>query len=628
MRAINLKAVFAALAISAVAAIALCPFAVMLHGLFDGDVSSFDNVLAPYRDFGLFADMLASCIGDAELRVYLLAMAALLALMLLGSTKDAIFNTRDREVKDGILGDQKVLTKKRDILRKNYTWSGEGNPPVDGIAIGSVFGRTVIAPANHAAIIAPSGSGKTRGSVYQTIDALTYEGKNSLIITDPSCEIYMMMAAGLEERGYPVHLLDFHASRRGSRYNPLAVIIERHRQGDTSSAEARAREIGDILCPETGSESDFFTRAAGGAIAAVCYLVATLDEVPDSKRNLWSVIQTILKGTQGGTAKLKGFITSGGSESPAYVMASTFLTAEDKVENSILSSLQDALQPFSSADMKYLTSTSELGVTEVIEKPCVVFMHTLPKGNQANKIASLFLAQHLSETLRRGDRATLNPVFVIGDEFHAIPRFDLVTAVEQGRKYGLHYFMYVQSLAGFDGYSTRTENGKDAVLANADIKVLYKAGTPSDAAYFEVLGGKRTVQTRNTGTSSSANSSTSSEGFSEREVMNWPQGEILARDPVKDGVLVFTNISGEAKHNGKFEIPVPDVTRTPTAHNFETFGDRTHEREVMSRIEAELEDKAARRLVVFAAWTPDFDDEDDSNDACPSAASDEDIFGL
>lgn len=157
MRAINLKAVFAALAISAVAAIALCPFAVMLHGLFDGDVSSFDNVLDPYRDFGLFADMLASCIGDEELRVYLLAMAALLALMLLGSTKDAIFNARDREVKDGILGDQKVLTKKRDILRKNYTWSGERNPPVDGIAIGSVLGRTVIAPANHAAIIAPSG---------------------------------------------------------------------------------------------------------------------------------------------------------------------------------------------------------------------------------------------------------------------------------------------------------------------------------------------------------------------------------------------------------------------------------------------------------------------------------------
>ncbi len=628
MRAINLKAVFAALAISAVAAIALCPFAVMLHGLFDGDVSSFDNVLAPYRDFGLFADMLASCIGDEELRVYLLAMAALLALMLLGSTKDAIFNTRDREVKDGILGDQKVLTKKRDILRKNYTWSGEGNPPVDGIAIGSVLGRTVIAPANHAAIIAPSGSGKTRGSVYQTIDALTYEGKNSLIVTDPSCEIYMMMAAGLEERGYPVHLLDFHASRRGSRYNPLAVIIERHRQGDTSSAEARAREIGDILCPETGSESDFFTRAAGGAIAAVCYLVATLDEVPDSKRNLWSVIQTMLKGTQGGTAKLKGFITSGGSESPAYVMASTFLTAEDKVENSILSSLQDALQPFSSADMKYLTSASELSVTEVIEKPCVVFMHTLPKGNQANKIASLFLAQHLSETLRRGDRATLNPVFVVGDEFHAIPRFDLVTAVEQGRKYGLHYYMYVQSLAGFDGYSTRTENGKDAVLANADVKVLYKAGTPSDAAYFEVLGGKRTVQTRNTGTSSSANSSTSSEGFSEREVMNWPQGEVLARDPVRDGVLVFTNISGEAKRNGKFEIPVPDVTRTPTARNFATFGDRAHEREVMSRIEAELEDKAARRLVVFAAWTPAFDDVMADDGACPSEASDDDIFGL
>lgn len=629
MRGLSWKGITATFVVGAIGAIALCPVVVLLVNLFTKQQSvSFSSLRQTYTDPSrLFADI-SLCLTTSDYRNGLLLVFSLLVVLCFSSLGSAIASQKDREVKQGILGDQKVFTKKRDILRKNYTWSGEGNPPVDGIAIGSVLGRTVIAPANHAAIIAPSGSGKTRGSVYQTIDALTYEGKNSLIVTDPSCEIYMMMAAGLEERGYPVHLLDFHASRRGSRYNPLAVIIERHRQGDTSSAEARAREIGDILCPETGNESDFFTRAAGGAIAAVCYLVATLDEVPDSKRNLWSVIQTILKGTQGGTAKLKGFITSGGSESPAYVMASTFLTAADKVENSILSSLQDALQPFSSADMKYLTSASELGVTEVIEKPCVVFMHTLPKGNQANKIASLFLAQHLSETLRRGDRATLNPVFVVGDEFHAIPRFDLVTAVEQGRKYGLHYYMYVQSLAGFDGYSTRTENGKDAVLANADVKVLYKAGTPSDAAYFEVLGGKRTVQTRNTGTSSSANSSTSSEGFTECEVMNWPQGEVLARDPVRDGVLVFTNISGEAKRNGKFEIPVPDVTRTPMSRNFATFGDRAHEREVMSRIEAELEDKAARRLVVFAAWTPVFDDAMDDDGACSSEASDDDVFGL
>lgn len=616
-------------AVALLATSALAPLVVGMTEFFVyHNASAFNGVGEIYANFSSFSSSVTKCLQSDDYRLTAICVCGFLGLFCLASSSRILSSVESREVKDGILGDQRVFTKRRDIARRNYTWSGEGKPPVDGLAIGSVLGRTVIAPANHAAIIAPSGSGKTRGSVYQTIDALTYEGKNSLIVTDPSCEIYMMMAEGLEERGYPVHLLDFHASHRGSRYNPLAVIIERHRQGDTSNAEARAREIGDILCPETGSESDFFTRAAGGAIAAVCYLVATLDEVPDSKRNLWSVIQTILKGTQGGTDKLKSFITSGGSDSPAYVMAATFLTAEDKVENSILSSLQDALQPFSSADMKYLTSASELSVTEVIEKPCAVFMHTLPKGNQANKIASLFLAQHMSETLRRGDRATLNPVFVVGDEFHAIPRFDLVTAVEQGRKYGLHYYMYVQSLAGFDSYSTRTENGKDAVLANADVKVLYKAGTPSDAAYFEVLGGKRTVQTRNTGTSSSANSSTSSEGFTEREVMNWPQGEVLARDPVKDGVLVFTNISGEAKHNGKFEIPVPDVTRTPTARNFTTFGDRGHEREVMSRAEAELEEKAASKLAVFAAWTPDFDDAKNDDGACPTEASDDDIFGL
>lgn len=164
---------------------------------------------------------------------------------------------------------------------------------------------------------------------------------------------------------------------------------------------------------------------------------------------------------------------------------------------------------------------------------------------------------------------------------------------------------------GFDRYFTRTEKGKDVVLTNADVKVLCKAGTPSDVAYFEVLGGKRTVRTRSTRTSSSAKSSASSGGFAEREVMNWPQGEVLARGSVKDGVLVFTKISGEAKRNGKFEIPAPDATCTPTARNFMTFGDRGHERKVMSRAEAELEHRASECFAVFVPWTPAYDCADD-----------------
>ena len=622
---ITLKGFAVGLVICLVFAVVLSPVIIYVVDFFylhqPTDLSTVSTI---YADPSAYIPTVATVLGDPTYRNGFLVTLLIFVLVMSYLLDSMPANTR--EVEDGILGDQHVFTRKGDILRRNYSWDGSGAPPVKGLAAGGFPSNQILFPATHAVIVAPSGSGKTRGSVYETIDNLSHGCVNSLIVTDPSGEIFAMMAKGLEDRGYKVALVDLDNSRRGSRFNPLLAISERYQSGDLSGAEARAREIGDIVCPETGGENDFFTRSAGGVLSAVCYLVASDDEIPDDLRTLWTVSQVIAKGTRSGTAKLKSYLSKDGEESAPYMMAQTFITATDKVENSILSSLTDALQAFSSADIKYLTSASDIKVSDVLDRPVALFLRTLPKGYQQNKLVSLFLAQHLSETLRRGDRGNITPTYIIGDEFHAVPRFDLVTAVEQGRKYGLHYYMYVQSLTAFDTFSTRNENGKEAVLANADVKVLYKAGSKTDAEYFETLGGKRTIHVRNSGMSvNSQNSKSASEGFSEREILNWPQGDLLARDPVQDGICIFSNIYGESKHNGKFEIPVPDVTKTPTAAHFSSFGTRDHEAQIIASVDAELNDKAASIPLLFKAWTPPI--YDSSGDDAASE-SDSDVFGV
>lgn len=511
-----------------------------------------------------------------------------------------------REVKGGVLGKQSSIKAANEIAAKCPMWNGKSEPP-DGVVLGFVRGKAAVFECVHCAVCAPSGSKKTRGSVYPTVDALSFSGKNNLLITDPSLEIYCMAGKCLADRGYEVFLLDLENPRQGARYNPLKLIADLSEAGKGEFAEDRAREVGSILFPEKGNENDIFVNAAGGVFAACAFAVATLPEVPDGQRHIWSVVKTIMAGTLDGAAALKDWIRRFGSESPIAAMAATFLASEGKLESSILASLHDGLQPFTSQNMRWLTSASDLDIDKMMAGRSAVFVHTLGPGAPANRIASLFLAQHWAETQRLGKRRGLRSCWVVGDEFHSLPKFDLPHALEQARKYGLHYAMYTQSFSGYDQYKTQKEDGKDAILANCDVKALYKAGSDLDARYFETLGGFKTIRTRNTGEQrQGVGRSGSSEGFSEQKVPLWPQGDILERSPEKDGVLVIQSAIG-AREAGKFEIPVIDASRTFVSSHFETLGTPDFERKAIAETLDGLETKAAGIAIDVAGWQPDFE---------------------
>lgn len=511
-----------------------------------------------------------------------------------------------REVKGGVLGKQSSIKAANEIAAKCPMWNGKSEPP-DGVVLGFVRGKAAVFECVHCAVCAPSGSKKTRGSVYPTVDALSFSRKNNLLITDPSLEIFCMAGKCLADRGYEVFLLDLENPRQGARYNPLKLIADLSKAGKGEFAEDRAREVGSILFPERGNENDIFVNAAGGVFAACAFAVATLPEVPDGQRHIWSVVKTIMAGTLDGAAALKDWIREFGPESPIATMAATFLASEGKLESSILASLHDGLQPFTSQNMRWLTSASNISVDGAIKGKSVIFLHTLGPDAPANRIASLFLAQHWAETQRLGKRRGLRPCWVIGDEFHSLPRFNLVHALEQSRKYGLHYVMYTQSFSGYDQYKNQKEDGKDAILANCDVKALYKAGSDLDAKYFETLGGFRTIRARNTGEQrQGVGRSGSSEGFNEQKIPLWPAGDVLERSPEKDGVLVIQSAIG-ARDAGKFEIPVVDASRTFVSSHFETLGTPDFERKAIAETLDGLEAKAEDVKVDVAGWQPDFE---------------------
>lgn len=513
----------------------------------------------------------------------------------------------NRELPGGVLGKQKAYSGAPSLLRHCKTWDGESEPP-DGVVVGFVGKRAVVFDCHHAAICAPSGSHKTRGSVDETVDALSYTGRNNLIVTDPSLEIFVTSRPCLESRGYSVALLDLVEPRHGQRFNPLKLITDLFESGDRAAAEARAREVGDVLFPDSGGDNAIFAKAAGGAFSAVAYAVATSPDVPDSSRNVASVIDAVVAGTVNGSGALKSWLRGFGPASPVVAMAATFLAAEGKFEASVLATLHDGLQPFTSRSMRWLTSASDIDIDAVMRGRSALFIRAGGPGSQANKVASLFLAQHWAETQRLGARRNLRPCTVVGDEFHSLPKFTLVHAMEQARKYRLRYVMYLQSFSGLDQYITR-ENGKDSILANCDLKVLYRAGSDKDAEYFEKLSGFRSVLVENTGeTRQGVMRGGSSQGFTEQKAPLWPAGDILERNPATDGALVIQAADG-ARPAGKFEVPIKDVSQTFTARHFGTIGTPEFELGVINRALDELDARAASIPIEVEGWHPaEFDE--------------------
>lgn len=541
----------------------------------------------------------------------------------------------DRKVKrDSPTENEKIYRKEKEIAAHSYLWRKGEEPEVDGVVVGSCKSSLVVSPgAPGLIVVAPSGHGKSRGSLLPSA-VLAAERRNNLVIADPSGELWAYLRAYLEYEGYDVLLINLEDGFSGSAIDLLSPVKRAVGENNLAFAEEAARNLGAVLCPTESGENAIFTSAAAGAIAGVAYAICTLPDIPDEARGMPAVVDTITAGTTEGADTLKRWLRSlppepSGRPHPSVSMSATFLGAEDKLLSSIVSTIHDALSCFSSLPMRHVTSASSsgfgVGSIPQSKKPVAVFLKTLGPGKPANKVGSLFIQQLWDETVRQGRRrGSVRPCTLLLDEFHSLPSgWSLSACAEQARKYSFKLVVYIQSTSGLNGYAKPGDDGKDALLSNSAL-VLYCAGSDKDAELFEILGGKKTVMVRNAGETRAAGHGSRSEGFSEREIPNWPRGENLRRDPRSDGVLLFQNLPGDPEHSGRFEVPIKDITETFVGEMLPTIGSREHEAAVICAEQDRLDEISRIASREVRTWVPDFKGEESE----PDASSDEDLFGL
>lgn len=624
-------------AVSLLLAIALSPAISDFMGFaFFGKTSSPGRLAESYSSFGSFFAGLAKTVTTPIGAATVISSTFFFFLLLILLNMNTFAEPESRTLQNGKLGKQSQITKEREIAKANIVWSDEDHESDPAICIGSIRGKSVFAEAIHACAIAPSGSLKSRGSVYQTLDYNTWNGERNALVMDPSLEVYAQSHRALEERGYRVRVLDPEVVT--DSYNPISLLASLCKKGETAQAQERAREIGTILFPVTGGENDWVMYDSAGAFAGVCYAIAANDEIPIESKNLWSCMATILEGTKGGDAKpLKGWLESDGAQAPQAILSASFRASSDRQESSILSTLLAGIQPFATDQMRHLTSISTFEMDELLEEKSVVFFRIGGPADERNKFVSLFLASHWAEVSRRGiKRGSLRPVTVLADEAHVLPRFDLASATEQGRKYGYSFYMWLQSLSGLDKYKTAKEDGKDAIVSNCNVKILYRAGSVEDAEFFSKLSGESTVLSKTQGSSKSDRSSSLSTGFSEQRQPVWSPGDLIHSDPQTQGIHVVKNLPGKPNRSGCFIVPIEDVTKCPTARHFAgAFGTKEYEAKFITDEIEKLEEMGPRIINLPETWTPDFDSGEDADESSDgerqgngNEPTDADIFGI
>lgn len=564
----------------------------------------------------------------------LLAGAALVTLFVALALLAGKQGESRRAVEGGVLGDSRLVEDERGLRKAHDFWSGKGEPPAAGLVVGSsAKGYIFDASVPHWAIVGKTGSGKTWLVVLQTMHLCMARSWN-LVVTGKE-ELLELTAEKAASLGYRVVLFDLRGYPSASGFNPVDLVAEYAESGDVDMAQRTARQTAADLIPLGGESNAYFPKAARSALTA-CLLIVAMADIPRSQKNMASVCNLVNLGTTGSgndpSAPLKGYIRGPevGPSHPAYAPAADFLSdgGLTTAGKNVLSTLKEALTVFNDDGMKRITAASGVGIREVVREKTIVYMHMLEEGDPYMALMTVFFNQWWrvaqQEAARNGGRLP-HETAIIGDEWGNLPKVDALPEIATlGRSFRLHAWCFTQDLKQWNKYNRPGDQnaGRDKILGCMGGKVALSLAAPEDFQYFTRLAGKRTIRTRNTGSSRQGASMGRSEGYSERADDLIHEWEWQNRAPAHDGLVVIKGAENARPHRaGVFRTHATYASLTP-AGAFFGLGS---------------EDECVRKRMAFrhgmeakapcgpppAPWIPDFDPGENAPAITTQTASDE-----
>ena len=408
----------------------------------------------PFHGFNPFPAFSADNIG-LTLTCYIIALIASIF-----SVSDRFF---DREKGFGISTQAKKASKgysrwtNEDEMKKELTMVKVQAPTAEAGGLPLINDGKKMWVDNgegHTLIIGSTGAGKTQVAIFPLVHSLAKHDE-SMIITDPKGEIYETTAEMLKKRGYNVVLLNFRNPQQGSGWNPLHLPYKYYKEGNSDKANELTDDLAmNILYDENAQNNDpFWEKTSADYFSGIC--LGLFEDAKEEEINLNSVnlFTTIGEEKCGPNSTYSNeYFKTKEPTSPAYISASSTISAPSDTKGSILSVFKQKIRLFAAREnLSEMLSHSDFEFEDIGRKKTAVFIVIQDEKKTYHSLVTIFLKQ-CYETLvdyaqKCGGKLPYRTNFLL-DEFANMPPLkDVDTMVSAARSRKMRFFFVIQNYA-------------------------------------------------------------------------------------------------------------------------------------------------------------------------------------
>ena len=306
----------------------------------------------------------------------------------------------------------------------------------------------------HNLIIGSTGAGKTQVAIFPLVHSLAKHDE-SMIITDPKGEIYETTAEMLRKRGYNVVLLNFRNPQQGSGWNPLHLPYKYYKEGNSDKANELTDDLAmNILYDENAQNNDpFWEKTSADYFSGIC--LGLFEDAKEEEINLNSVnlFTTVGEDKCGPNSTYSNeYFKTKDPTSPAYISASSTISAPSDTKGSILSVFKQKIRLFAAREnLSEMLSHSDFEFEDIGAKKTAVFIVIQDEKKTYHSLVTIFLKQ-CYETLvdyaqKNGGKLPYRTNFLL-DEFANMPPLkDVDTMVSAARSRRMRFFFVIQNYA-------------------------------------------------------------------------------------------------------------------------------------------------------------------------------------
>ena len=339
----------------------------------------------------------------------------------------------------------------------------------------------------HLLLVAQTGAGKTTKYIIPNIFELA-EHKNSIIVTDPSGEIFTNTSGYMQSKGFKVLKFDPTDLEHSVYFNPLRYVFS-YKENKTKVNDVKLSLLASSLVASClPDSSDQFWKT--GAEAFIEFFTACLKDAPREYHNLYNVYRLIEAMTPDGKLLEEKYMRKFVADRRLTDKWDSYLGNANATMQSHLATAKTALKPLGNEHVARILSKNTVRFKDFKESKTILYL-TFPV-NEAKFytfILNLFYTQLFYEYMSELPAEEDLPLFILYDEFGNanIPEFD--TIVTNIRKYKVSLSLVLQSFSQLEKQYGKA--GAKTIMEGGINSMLFYAGAGLETAHsIEQMLGK------------------------------------------------------------------------------------------------------------------------------------------